>query len=228
MAEDSIESVLHPTFKYVFIPRDVGDPVEVREFEGREKDFKALLNNEFQRDVMMQSEKKELTKTLMSQKGVSDVVQVTKAVELSQSVEIVSLTLPKPSNNYEAVNAYIDNVGRVKGLPKNTRASRITSTDIRGDCYISKTFDDDVTFKRIDYTMEDYNMMLEDPPSAANRWNSSQAMLQLQKEMQESNAARIADAAKPSGGGPQQCRQCHKQNSEELKLKKCSRCHKVS
>lgn len=209
---DSIDDVLHPTFKYVFIPRDVADPIEVREFQGLEKEFKNLLNKEFGRDVMMQSEKKELAKNFISQQGASEGIdesQIRRAVELSQTVEIVSLTLPKPDNNYEAINAYIDGVGRVKGLPTNTRASRITSTDIRGDCFISKTFDDDSTFRRIDYTMDDYNGMLAEPPSAANRWDKTQAMMQLQKEMENSSSKPTTEAMKEP-----HCGKCHKDASE--------------
>lgn len=69
------------------------------------------------------------------------------AENASNNYQIIPLTLPMKSTGYKGVNAYIDNVGRVKGLGVNARASRITSDDIRGDCFLSLTYDDEEDFK---------------------------------------------------------------------------------
>lgn len=220
--DDSIESIHHSKFKYVFIPRNIADPVEVHEFEGSEKDFKNVLNLHFAHDKMMEKEKEKLSKDLLTSTPTKSIDEehLHRAVELSQTTEIISLTLPKKDNNYEAVNAYIDNVGRIKDLPTNARASRITNNNIRGDCFLSRTFDDEEIFKRIDYTLEDYNGMMVNPPSASGRWSQGEALLQLQKQLQgNSNQTEVEKT--------QHCAHCFVSASDDVKLKKCGRCQKV-
>lgn len=201
----------------------MGDPVKELEFEGVEKDFKSRLNSHFAQDVMVKREKEEMSKKLMESAKGAEEEQISRAVELSQSCEIVSLTLPIAQNGYQAVNAYVDNVGRVKQLQKNARASRITSTDIRGDCFMSRTVDDEETFKRIDFTMNDYEIMMEAPPSAEGRWDQSEALLKLQKQLQEKS-----HTTEPRSTEPPHCHQCYKKEGDVAKLMKCGRCGKVS
>lgn len=254
MADVPLEDIKHKKFKYVFVPRDIADPVEVREFEGFEKEFKALLTLHFNQEQMSEKEKQKLSKSLTSHAdGKSiDETQMRRALELSQSTEIVSLTVPKKENNYQAINAYIDSVGRVKDLPTNARASRIASTDIRGDCILSRTFDNEVDFTRIDFNIDDFNSLMENPPSSTNRWNQAEALLKFQeqmkqmenksnnKEMKESsslvNEAK-SDSAPDVNSNSSNCRnavdsssrcsQCYKRNTDGSKLMRCGRCQKV-
>lgn len=222
---DSIENVKHKKFKYVFIPREMGNPVEVCEFEGVEKDFKKVLGLYFGREQMLAQEKEQLSKDLLATAATKaiDEEQLTRAVELSQTYQIIPLTLPTKKNNFNAINAYIDNVGRVKNLQTNARASRITNDDIRGDCFISRTFDDEDKFERIDFTMEDYDAMMAAPPSSSGRWSHSDALLKLQQQMQGATTA----SEPPVEGKPPRCQQCFKKTENGVALKKCGRCGKV-
>lgn len=55
----------------------------------------------------------------------------------------------------------------------NWYVSRLTCAfrvDIRGDCFVSKTFDDEDTFKRVDITIEEYNKLFENPPDPTGRY----------------------------------------------------------
>eukprot|EP01057_Protomagalhaensia_wolfi_P002468 Protomagalhaensia_wolfi_Nauph_80__2467@NODE_2638_length_1032_cov_17_098691_g2066_i0_p1_GENE_NODE_2638_length_1032_cov_17_098691_g2066_i0NODE_2638_length_1032_cov_17_098691_g2066_i0_p1_ORF_typecomplete_len247_score53_48zfMYND/PF01753_18/1_2e12zfC6H2/PF15801_5/0_21Pesticin/PF16754_5/0_11Meleagrin/PF08189_11/1_1e04Meleagrin/PF08189_11/0_055zfHIT/PF04438_16/4zfMss51/PF13824_6/10_NODE_2638_length_1032_cov_17_098691_g2066_i0236976 len=222
---DSITNINHPRFKYVFIPQAVEDPVQVREYEGNEGSFQDLMKAHFTSLNLTQQEqqqlneglKEEVQKQMAKQENknatpqANDKIYDSLADVSANRYQIVPLTLPTKATNFEAVNAYIDNVGRVKGLQTNARASRITSNDIRGDCFLSKTFDDDETFKRIDFDLNQYEAFLQNPPSSEGRWSPEQ-LTQL-------------TAPPPSNESSKHCQNCFKEN---VKLMKCGKCKKVA
>ncbi|CEL94000.1 unnamed protein product [Vitrella brassicaformis CCMP3155] len=114
-----------------------------------------------------------------SSRGLADSEMMDRLVEATSNYQIIPLTLPMKANGYIGINAYIDDIGRIKDLPVNARASRITSEDIRGDCFISSTFDDEMDFRRESFDKRDYERMLENPPESRGRWNISNALQQL-------------------------------------------------
>lgn len=64
----SLDEVVHPKFSYVFIPVDINDPVEERTFEGKEHNFRELLNSHFNRENLLKAEEDSFKKDL-SQKA---------------------------------------------------------------------------------------------------------------------------------------------------------------
>lgn len=223
---DSLENVKHEKFVYVFIPRDIQDDVQVLEFEGLEKNFKNKLQLHFSQEKLLDREKAELAGKLTesAKNRPLDKEYINHAVEMSQTYQIIPLTLPTKKNGYNAVNAYIDSVSRIKNLPTNARATRIVGEDIRGDCFISRTFDDEEVFKRINFTMDDYKSYLENPPERSGRWSETEAFLKMQQQL---GALKGSSANQPSiteAPEPLRCGNCRKADS----LKKCGRCGKVS
>lgn len=215
----SLDDTIHPKFTFLLIPQDINNPVQELEFEGKEADFreklKAHLNQEkvnclnkhnfqeFKRGLKDKAEGK------IDDEGIERMVQGS-----SQNYQIIPLTLPTKTNEFKGINAYIDSVGRIKDLPTNARATRICSTDIRGDCFLSRVFDDDDTFQRVNCNKEDFDDLMKKPPDAKGRWSETSAAVQL---LQKTGAAPTEAPPKPK------CANCGK---EEMPLKRCGRCGK--
>eukprot|EP00920_Eleutheroschizon_duboscqi_P000668 GHVT01001820.1.p1 GENE.GHVT01001820.1~~GHVT01001820.1.p1 ORF type:complete len:317 (+),score=43.57 GHVT01001820.1:483-1433(+) len=108
-------------------------------------------------------------------------------LECSHTYQIIPLVLPTKKNNFDAVNCYIDNIGRIKQLGTNSRATRICGTDIQGDAFISRTFDDEEIFRRVDFGLADYEKLLESPPETKGRWDQQAALKQLMAKTSGSN-----------------------------------------
>ncbi|GFE53678.1 MYND finger domain-containing protein [Babesia ovis] len=236
---DTLGSIVHKEFTYVHIPCDINSPVEVLRFQGTEDNFRKRLTSHFTRDKLLSDERQGFEKYLKSQfkesqeKTGSDKSPNFELTDdlLQSSIEaattnyqIIPLTLPSKKNGYIAINCYIDGIGRVKNLPTNARATKLCSTDIRGECFVSKTFDDEDAFKRIDLTMEDYNELFENPPDATGRWDSSQALSNM---LNPQNAAAVTASATKKEEPPKNCENCKKEETKETPLKICSRCKKV-
>lgn len=78
----------------------------------------------------------------------------------STMVDMVVLHPNRKENGYIAVNMYVDDKGVAKELPVNQRATSICqacglSTQVLGDAFIGKQFDDDDGFQRIDFASAD-------------------------------------------------------------------------
>lgn len=248
MAE-SLLDFAHRPFKYVKISADPIEEIEVRDFlGGTEADFQTGLREHFvsvglsdkQKFALGLTLKSDVTKQIESsgdeKAGVSDVEnQISShfnpdelADAASSNYQIVPLTVPTKANGYTAINAYIDAVGRVKDLPVNARASRITSDDIRGDCFLSKTFDDETDFKRLDFTKEEFDELLKNPPSKAGRWDPSTAMANLRGNGEEALKQMIDKSSTESQ--VIKCNNCFKESNDSsstVKFVQCSRCKKV-
>ncbi|CDI77440.1 zinc finger MYND domain-containing protein, putative, partial [Eimeria acervulina] len=170
----SLDDVEHPLFKYILVPYDINLPVQELTFEGREDNFreqlKTHLNNEKINCLNQQNFKDFKEQLKLKAEGKIDDDGLDKVVQgSSQNYQIIPLTLPSKANGYEGINAYIDSVGRIKDIPANARASRICSTDIRGDCFLSLVFDDEEIFRRKDFTLKDYERLIKNPPDATGR-----------------------------------------------------------
>jgi len=231
-----LDDIDHAPFKYILIPADITDPVVAIMFSGgKEGIFREVLKSHFSRECLLDREKRELEKSIREKTtGDIDGGMLSDAVSLSsQSYEIISLVLPTPSNSFRAVNAYIDSVGRIKGMPQNSRATRITSTDIRGDCFLSRSFDDDTDFRRMDFTMEDYEGFLACPPDARGRWNPSAALEQMNRAVMGGGGEGGDEGGE--GGGTQtgssqvtKCSNCGSTAKEiGAALMKCGGCSRV-
>ncbi|EUD66289.1 hypothetical protein C922_03205 [Plasmodium inui San Antonio 1] len=145
---------------------------------------------------------------------------INNAVESSQTYQIIPLTIPTEKTNFFAVNCYIDDIGRIKKLPYNSRASRICSTEIYGDAFLSKTYDNE-DFRRCDFTISEYEQFLQNPPKAENRWDQAQAMQDLLKQMKTQKQESTTVSAPTER--PNVCEHCY----TEKNLKRCGKCKKV-
>ncbi|KAK9173189.1 MYND finger family protein [Cryptosporidium meleagridis] len=214
---DSLDEVIHEKFTYVFIPYHDSDKIEVREFSGKEVNFKNLMRSHFS-SKLRSSEVSKLQETFNKESKASDQL-VEQAILNSQNYEIISLVLPNKSNNFIATNAYIDSIGRIKEMPINPRASKICSTDVRGDCFISSSFDDEYVFKRVSFGEEEYNKLYKNPPSAENRWDASKISTML-------NNPTDLLKSKEEDKILNRCESCRKESEQKLLI--CSRCKKVA
>lgn len=216
----SLTEVEHKKFTYVLIPACMDDPVDERQYEGKEEGFQQALKEHFSREQLLQREKEKF-KDDLSQKAKGKLTddQLSALAGAEHSYQIVPLELPSSANGFLATNAYIDSIGRVKELPRNARASRVCSTDIRGDCFLSKTFDDEEEFRRVNLTKADYQQLLEHPPEAKGRWSETTALNQLfaqqQQEAGKGTAAAAAVSAADKAPSVRRCRNCGERERTE-------------
>ncbi|KAK2197250.1 zinc finger protein [Babesia duncani] len=218
---DSLDEVVHARFEYVHIPCDINTPVQVLQYSGNEGNFRNTLTSHFTRHSLLPDERASFEQFIKSTCK-ENKVQETNLDEnfLNNSVDVAAHNY---QTNFLGVNCYIDGIGRIKNLPTNARATRICSTDIRGECFLSRTFDDEETFKRVDFTMEDYNKLMENPPDPTNRWDSAQQLaMALNPDLQAKLQA--PKAPEPAHDVPDSCENCKKIQN---KLKTCSQCKKV-
>jgi len=161
-----------------------------KSFFGKEKDFTNSLKTHFKgASALSMQQKSEVGETW----DISG-EHLETALQHSSNFEIVPITLPSKGNKYRCVNAYIDAVGRVRNLGTNARASRVCGTNIRGDCFVSSTFDDETDFKRIDFSQKDFESFLANPPQKEEqsmaRFSQTQDLL---TKMQGSEAEKKAN-----------------------------------
>ncbi|CDR95872.1 MYND finger domain protein, putative [Babesia bigemina] len=236
---DTLGAVVHKEFSYIHIPCDINSPVKVLRFQGTEDSFREEINKHFTRDSLLPEERqgfekylKEQLKDTQEKAGVDEKSKIDLTEDLlktsidaaGSTYQIIPLTLPTKKNGFIAINCYIDSIGRVKNLPTNARATKLCSTDIRGECFMSKTFDDEDIFKRVDMTMEEYGELFENPPDPTGRWDSSQAL----SNMLNPQSASALTALSPAKEEPMKhCENCKKEETKQEPLKICSRCKKV-
>ncbi|SCP05239.1 MYND finger protein, putative [Plasmodium ovale] len=242
MAEDILKCV-HDNFKYVLISCDINNEIKEINFKGSEEKFQNTLGSYFRRIIFDEKGKDELKETIKEKLKISkennnkeenenedkkesltSIPQdlINNAIESSQTYQIIPLTIPSEKTKFFAVNCYIDDIGRIKKLPYNSRASRICSTDIYGDAFLSKTYDNE-DFRRCDFTIKEYEEFLKNPPKAENRWDQAQAMQDLLRQMKtekdgDTNVNMNKEIEKANT-----CETCY----TEKNLKRCGKCKKV-
>jgi hypothetical protein len=115
------------------------------------------------------------------------------------SFEIVPVVMPTRKNRFIGTSLYIDDAGRFKELPVNTRASTIAQRDIRGDAFLLSNYDDPAVdeWKRVDTTLDAYEELYRKPPQTQLD-TSNQAAMAAATIHRENDAKRISeeDAAK--------------------------------
>eukprot|EP00922_Rhytidocystis_sp_ex-Travisia-forbesii_P064850 GHVS01096311.1.p1 GENE.GHVS01096311.1~~GHVS01096311.1.p1 ORF type:complete len:294 (+),score=61.21 GHVS01096311.1:56-937(+) len=171
--------------------------------------------------------------------NVEEILKSEAALMGDGSYQIVPLTLPNKQNDYNAINCYVDAVGKVKELDRNARASRLTTDDIYGDCFLCRTFDDDVSdFRRLDMTLEEFDNFMENPPDKTGRWEQSKAVQNMLSAQGGSGGGAVAAAAGTTTKEPTSCENCGRQEGENtdgaaegavvvVRLRKCGKCGKV-
>lgn len=178
---DDILKCIHNEFKYVLISCDINNEIKELTFKGSEEKFQNTLGSYFRRIIFDEKGKDELKESIKEKLKTNDKNDedkekvntispdiINNAIESSQTYQIIPLTIPNEKNDFLGINCYIDDIGRIKKLPYNSRASRICSTEIYGDAFLSKTYDNE-DFKRCDFTISEYDEFLRNPPKSENR-----------------------------------------------------------
>ena len=143
-------------FRYVFIPADTDDAIEVREFNQVDlendsfiqmiKKYFAVTNSETGLD-------KELLIKQMSDHAKKDITESIDPEMLDRlisntSVDILSIAVPSVENEFRGVSLYCDDKGRAKNLIVNPRAAGLANAcgligqTFYGDIFLSRVYDD--------------------------------------------------------------------------------------
>ena len=229
---DSILNCKHLKFKYIWISDDTARDVEERTFEGLEKDFQEVIKRSTITESLKKSSKDSLKTNLLKdmEKNSAESGVKLNSEELLDNVintssidnmyQIVPLVMPSQNNNHICVNMYVDNTGQYKSYSENVRASRIASTNVKGPVIISSSFDDDNEFKRVDFDKNSYELMLQKPPSAENRWSMEKMYKNMLKQNSEPQEPKVIDPLS-------RCNNCYEPASK-VKLYICAKCRKVA
>ena len=107
---------------------------------------------------------------------------------VSQTVDIVQLLPATAASGFMGVNMYVDDKGQSKGSAVNNRASAVCTqcglpTEVRGDAFLAKVWDDQDGFIRHDLTIADVSSdadwVAEARQRNANRTDPNAAAAQL-------------------------------------------------
>ena len=160
---------VQPTFTYVLIPADDGDVMTERTLDVPSKleDNLSCCTSAFQdyfreyggaiseegRDRMIASAKEQISKQGKDAGAVDP--KALSQLAMSQTVDIVQLLPATAASGFYGVNMYVDDKGVSKNAPTNRRASEICAqcgmaTDIRGDAFVARLWDDQEGFVRLD------------------------------------------------------------------------------
>eukprot|EP00451_Oxyrrhis_marina_P009656 CAMPEP_0204321032 /NCGR_PEP_ID=MMETSP0469-20131031/7942_1 /ASSEMBLY_ACC=CAM_ASM_000384 /TAXON_ID=2969 /ORGANISM="Oxyrrhis marina" /LENGTH=294 /DNA_ID=CAMNT_0051302299 /DNA_START=61 /DNA_END=945 /DNA_ORIENTATION=+ len=115
------------------------------------------------------------------------------------SVDLFPLAVPMKDNGFHGVTLYCDDKGIAKSLPPNVRAIGLASVlgypgqNFRGDIFLSRTFDDDDAWRRVDFTLADC--------SSSAEWVAHQSALRAKAASAPRSLSDLT--AQLGGGGPQ-------------------------
>ena len=160
------------TFTYTLIPCDASEPL--REFtlpvpptlEENIGCLTSALNDHYRRvaplkgtadkQAVIDSVKQQLKKNQPSSAAPDE--SILGALAESQTVDIVQLVPPTQASGYVGVSMYVDDKGQGKGSAHNERASQVCTlcgvpTDVLGDAFIARAWDDQDGFERRDFTI---------------------------------------------------------------------------
>lgn len=182
--------------KYVYIPADTHEEMQEMQLDiPQGKEVECLLDKlkaHFRRaggqktEEQRQAHKQHLLQQVGNDAASKVNDQMLQAAMDIQMVESVALLVNNASSGYVGVNLYCDDQAQIKELPPNPRASQIASccghpTDVRGDAFLGRLFDNDDAFVRMD-------MGLSEVSSSAG-W-VQQAAAQAARRMQQGDRAK--------------------------------------
>ena len=201
-----------PTFTYTLIPCDENEPFQEftmsapADLEENIGCLTKALNKHYTRvapmvagagkQAAMDAMKEQLKKQQPSAAAPDD--SILSALAQSQTVDIVQLIPATQQSNYMGVGMYVDDKGQSKQSPHNSRASAVCTacgvpTDILGDAFLARTWDDQEGFERQDFKITDLSSdapwVKEAARLNANRQNPQAAQKQLYNMADMANAA---------------------------------------
>ncbi len=170
-------------FKFLLIPCSGAD-VQEQFFSGQDDEkLRETIKRHFSGNTLSTGQLAEMQESIAksaSEKSPAAAIdpKLLEQVVGNTSFEIVPITLPSRRNKFVATSLYIDDAGRFKDLPLNSRASRIAQKDIRGDAFMLSNHDDPAldVWERVDCTMETYNSLFQNPPQATLDTTNQQQM----------------------------------------------------
>ena len=117
----------------------------------------------------------------------------------NSSYEIVPVVMPMRRNKFIGTSLYIDDAGRFKDLPLNSRASRVAQKDIRGDAFMLSNHDDPALdeWRRVDCTVDTFETIAANPAPTLD--TSNQAAM-AQATMARENDAKVITAENAAAG----------------------------
>ncbi len=170
-------------FSYLLIPASEGRDIETRRFDGADDDeFRGSLQQYFCQESATDGQKAAFRESLQQRTKKHGEVDASVLAQMvdddSGAFEIVPVALPRQSNGFVATSLYIDDRGRFKDLPVNTRASRLVQRDIRGDAFLLSNHDDPALdeWARVDTSMARYEELLAHPEGSLDTSNQAQML----------------------------------------------------
>jgi hypothetical protein len=171
-------------FTYVFLAADEGRAPESQLFEGHSDDaLRAMFKAYFCQHGCTDGQRAALQQSLLErvkEKEGGDVSQQLLADVTADegAFEIIPVVMPSIRNGFVATSLYIDDKGRFKELPVNSRASRLAQRDVRGDAFLLSNHDDPALeeWRRVDTSLPRYEELYASPPVALDASNSKQMM----------------------------------------------------
>ena len=161
-------------FCYVHIPCNEQEPAKEIVFDGSsDEELRGRLRRFFAKGSYTEGAKAEMRTALLAKvdeakRANVDAGMLDNLVGDEGQFEIVPISLPSRTNGFRAISLYIDDKGRFKDLPLNSRASMLAQRDIRGDGFLPSNHDDPAldTWERVDTPMSTFEKLLADPPAA--------------------------------------------------------------
>ena len=203
--------MIKPKVKYVLVPADADAPMQELELDvPSELDaniscLTTLLQGYYRRtagaftqagkEAMMESVRQKMRE---QQPGSQPDEGMLSRLAESQTVDIVQVLPATRDSDFVGVNLYVDDKGQSRGSPLNARATAIcsqcgTATDILGDGFFARVWDDQEGFERQDFTLADLS---SDAP-----WIKLAAERAARRADPHEAAARLQQAGAP----PAQC-----------------------
>lgn len=211
-------------FEYLYIPSDDKSAVRTVSFSGNSDDeLRTTITAHFKQNQLTRAQRQEMTSHVLQkaeeqQKKNARVEEVSEEEETAatnappttstlnmaedfvdhSTFEIIPVVMPTRATGFIGTSLYIDDAGRFKDLPLNSRASRIAQRDIRGDAFLLSNHDDPAqdVWARVDCPMSRYESLLANPQGTTyDSSNAAQMAAESARREQESKKISLEDAA---------------------------------
>lgn len=197
------------TFRFVYIPVDLSEPLQQWELEMPEgKEVECLIDRLKEHfasrgprktEEQIRAQQADLLSRLPEGSNIDPrVLDVATSLNM---VENISLLSNARDNGFVGVNMYVDDEGAIRGLPRNVRASEIAHCcgkplDVKGDAFLARVMDNGDDFERLDLELGEV--------SSGAAW-VQQARQQNERKRQQESGEALLDrlrGSKAAGGAP--------------------------
>lgn len=199
-AQKAVDSTPFRSFKCVFIPADVNQPLQEEVIvQTADRALSAMLDHaktRFAQTKLTGEGLKEFQHKLKQEHASATSELVQKLADLTMC-EVVPLLPHTKQTHFIAVNLVVDDKGVSKNLPLNPRVNSICARcgltlQVRGDVFLCRQFDNDEGFYRLDFTLAD----LSDDWKTVSNAQTDPNWMDLAKALRLTDAAGIEKVAK--------------------------------